>query len=138
MPQNEDDLEALALDAILDPEPEDEPGPPATSKGHRKRRRLQRLPALPCDWTRVPIPWLTKPRKAYLCGPRERLYFLVVWKSHWGQKGVKLTTALTAEIGLSLWAARWHAARLARDGWVRLEYEGPSHATVVWPLVHTG
>ena len=138
MPQDEEGYEALAREAILDPEPEDEPGLPATGEGSRKRRRLQRLPALPCDWTRVPIPWLTTPRKAYLCGPRERLHFLIVWKSHWGQQGVKLTAALAAEIGLSLWAARWHAVRLARDGWVRLEHEGSSHATIVWPLVHTG
>ena len=138
MPQDEEDYEALARDTILDPESEDEPDQSTPSKGQGKRRRLQRLRPLLCDWTRVPIPWLTNPRGAYLCRPRERLFFHILWKSHWGQQGVKLTSGSVAELGMSLRTAQWNVERLVRDGWVRVEQEGPSHASIVWPLVHTG
>jgi hypothetical protein len=127
------DYDALATDAILEPEPEKEPPP------KRARRRAARLQPLPGAWTRVPIQWLTtQSRGAYPISAQGRLWLYLLWKSHWGQKGIKFTDKVGAELGIPGRTRRGCIRRLERAGWVRVEQESRLGTMTVWPLVHNG
>jgi hypothetical protein len=66
--------------------------------------------------------------------PVARLFLYVLYRSHWGQRGVALTSAFIAEIGLSRWAASRALARLERKKVVRVDRR-PGQAVVAWPKV---
>jgi hypothetical protein len=113
--------------SILD----DEPAPPAQPK---RRNRAGRLPHLPTHFIRVPVPWLTR---SGLFEPGQRLFLLLLYKSHWGQKGVRLTNALAAEVGISSRTKARALQRLLQAGLVRVEQHG-RQAPTVWPKVLLG
>jgi len=58
----------------------------------------------------------------------------VLYRSHWGQRGVALTNAVAAEIEVPERTKRDLLDRLERKGWVRVERHS-GRAPVVWPLV---
>jgi hypothetical protein len=126
--EDDAEAEALARAAILDPEePVEEPP--------RKRRRADRLRPLPGPYVRVPIQWLTNPCRPHLSGAEWRVFLYVVYRSHWGQRGVALTATIAAELGLLTRYARYQtAASLERKGWLRVERHG-QQLLILWPIV---
>jgi hypothetical protein len=78
-----------------------------------------------------------KPHKPCPFRYDERLFLYLLYKSHWGQKPVRVSNTLAAEIGVPERAKERSIARFARTGWVRIEgREEPSHTIVVTILVH--
>lgn len=118
-----DDLERQTLDPDDDEAEQEKPAP---------RKRVSRLPSLPGPFVRVPIGWLKPAPDKF--DPADRLFLLVLYKSYWGQIGVKLTSAVAAEIGMSTRAKNRALQMLERKGRVRVERKGRS-AAVVWPTV---
>jgi hypothetical protein len=120
--------EDLERAAVLD----DEGGEPRQPSD---RKRVKRLPHLPGPFVRIPIAWLnpSSVRPAPFTAT-QRLYLLLLYRSHWGQRGVKLTSAVAAEIGMPPRSRQWSLSRLERDGLVRVERSGRS-APIVWPIV---
>jgi hypothetical protein len=106
------------------PEPGDAPG----------RKRAERLRRLPTHFIRVPLSWLT-PDGVF--GPRERLFLLLLYRSHWGQKGVRVTNALAAEIGIPPRTKTMVIQQLVNRNAVRIE-QRRREAPVVWPRVIVG
>ena len=125
-----DDLERQILDEA-EPEPKRRPGRPPGS-------RAVRLPHLPGPFIRIPLSWLkpSSPRPAPFTAT-QRLYLLLLYRSYWGQRGVRLTSEVGLEIGMLPRTRRWALSRLERDGLVRVERGGHS-APVVWPIVLFG
>jgi hypothetical protein len=97
----------------------------------KKPVRLKRLPSL---FVRVPMTWLTT--SARPCA--ERLFLYLVFKSHWGQRSVKLTSAMVAEIGVSDRLRQRCIHRWEVEGWVRVERSGSRAAPSIRPLVIAG
>jgi hypothetical protein len=111
--------------------PDDEP----PNRSHRKdHRRIERLRPLPGPYVRVPIQWLCNPCRTHVFAPEARLFLYVLYRSHWGQRGVAMTRAVVTEIGVPRETARDALGQLARKGWVRVERR-PGHALIVWPIV---
>lgn len=123
----DDDLEAEALahDAFLGPEEADTPtirrkAPPALLPGH---------------FVRVPVEWFINPRKPSPFGEAGRLWLWILYRSHWGKYGLRLTDAATEEIGLKGTSRRRVLAQLERNGWLRLERRSPNAAPIAWPRI---
>jgi DNA-binding MarR family transcriptional regulator len=95
------------------------------------------LQPLPEAYVRVPLQWLTDPSKGHVFEPEARLFLLVLYRSHWGQKGVQLTDAVAAEVGVAGSTKRQALNRLERKGWVRVERHERLEAPVVWPIIVT-
>jgi hypothetical protein len=113
--------------------PDDEPPNRPQQKGRRKR--IERLQPLPGAFVRVPLSWICAPRKGeYPFPPEWRLYLLVLYRSHWGQRGVPITTAFRADIAVSRDTTYGCLKRLAAKGLLRIERR-PGHALVAWPIV---
>jgi hypothetical protein len=115
-------------DIILGPEDE----PPNRRKTSRRPR--QRLLPLPGPFVRVPIQWLCKPGREHVIRARERLFFYLLYRSRWGQRGVGVTDATIAEIGAPRTTVYDALNLMERKGWIRVE-RGPGRALVVWPIV---
>lgn len=103
----------------------------------RRRGRAKRLQSLPDMFVRVPLQWLVKPCRPHLFEPKTRLFLYVLYKSHWGPRGVRLTDAFALEIGMPGRTKREAITRLERDGWVRVE-RTDFLAPVVWPIAIAG
>ena len=101
----------------------------------RPPQLLKRLPNL---FARVPLAWLRTSSRPCLFGPSQRLFLLLLIRSHWGQRGVKLTSAVAAEVGVSDRAKRKCVLRWERQGWVRVERGSSKQAPVVCPIVIAG
>lgn len=84
---------------------------------------------------RFPMQWLLKPVKKHVLGTEARLFLLVLYRSHWGQRGVKLTDAVAAEVGVASSTKRVAVSQLERKGWIRVERHPGFEAPVVWPIV---
>ena len=130
--------EELERAAVLDPDEDEDAAEQKQSTG---RKRVSRLPNLPGHFVRIPIAWLRSRRPATRGRPRRslfdsptRLFLFVLYKSHWGQKGVPLTSALAAEIGMSRRTKNRSLEVLERTGRVRVERKGRA-AAIVWPIV---
>jgi hypothetical protein len=63
------------------------------------------------------------------------LFFYLLYRSHWGQKGVAVTDTVAAEVGVEPRQKRRLLLQLEREGWARLERETPLSAPVAWPIV---
>jgi hypothetical protein len=116
---------------------DDEALPP---RRHKKaiRQPVARLSPLPGPYVRVPIQWICQPRRGkYLFRPEWRLFLYVLYRSHWGQVGVSITSAFRAEIGVSRNGAYRILERLERQGQMRVERLA-GHALVAWPIVLNG
>jgi len=134
-PMSPEEAAQLERDCLLDLEPTEPAASAPAARG--KPRRAQRLQPLPGPYVRVPLQWLLKPHKPF---PRDtRLLLYLLYKSHWGQKEVRVTNELAAELGMSKWAKNRNIAQLARDDWLRIvRREEPSHTIIVTLLVHSG
>jgi hypothetical protein len=124
----QDDLANIVLG------PDDEP-----PKRVRKttRRQVNRLQPLPGPYVRVPIQWLCKPGREHIAPPEMRLFLYVLYRSHWGQRGVVLTNAAASEVGVEPRTKQKALGRLKRKGWVRTERHSSHKAPLVWPIVLT-
>lgn len=100
-----------------------------------KPARTRRLRPLPEAYVRVPVQWLTNPRRGHVFAPEARLFLYVLYRSHWGQHGVKLTAAVAAEAEMPDKTKRDALRRLERKGWVRVERQERLDAPVVWPII---
>ena len=127
--------EALPEGTFVELDEDDPLAEPATRSA--VRHRPQPLKRLPTHFARVPLLWFTKPPRKHLFGPRQRLFLLLVYRSHFGQRGVRLTNALAAEIGISRRSKHKCLQRLEDDGWIRVERDGQQVPTV-WPIVISG
>jgi DNA-binding MarR family transcriptional regulator len=96
---------------------------------------MERLRPLPGPHVRVPLQWLTKPGREHAFEPEQRLLLYVLYRSYWGQRGVKLTNAVAGEIGMSRTTKTRVLGRLERKGWIRIERSAPHEAPIVWPIV---
>jgi hypothetical protein len=126
----------IDLRALLLPEPEAlrEPG---TSEV-RPRREAQRLRRLQKLFARVPLSWVNgeDPRPTPF-GACERLLLLLLIRSHWGQREVKLTNAMVDQIGVSRQEKFTCLVRLECQGWVRVKRDG-QRTPLVRPVVISG
>jgi hypothetical protein len=127
-PDNSDD------DIFLGP---DDDVPP---NGARKktRRRVGRLQALPGPYVRVPLQWILKPHHESPFTAEAALFLLILYRSHWGQRGVRLTDAVAAEVQIPSTTKRRVLRRLECKGWIRAERRTRQEAPVVWPMVLAG
>jgi hypothetical protein len=81
--------------------------------------------------------WMQRAHEPRPSSPEDRLFYYLLHKSHWGQKEVRVTNELAAEIHVSARTKQRSLAKLARSGWVRIvRREEPSHIYVIVPLVH--
>jgi len=124
--------DSLNDDIFLGP---DDDAPP---KRGEKSPSTSRLRPLPGAYVRVPIQWLTRPCREHVFRAEERLFLYVLYRSHWGQHGVKLTNAVAAEIGLSKWTKLRALQKLEQRGWLRAERQTAHSAPTVWPIVLAG
>jgi hypothetical protein len=99
--------------------------------------RARQLQPLSDPYVRVPLQWLVSPCRDHVFAPEARLFLLLLYRSHWGQRGVKLTDAVAAEVGIPGKTKRDALRRLERKGWVRVERQERLEAPVVWPLLET-
>jgi hypothetical protein len=102
-----------------------------SARGRKRAEQLKRLPGL---FVRMPVSWLTKPPRAHVFGPDERLFLYLLFRSHWGQRGAKLTSAFAAEVGVPRRFKNRCVKRWEADGGVRVEREGRGSPTL-WPIV---
>jgi DNA polymerase I len=123
----------LPDDEDLFPGPDDEP-PNRKRKAEGGRRPVERLRPLPGAFARFPVQWLREPYGKRIVPAKWRLLLYLLYRSHWGQRGVSLTTAVAAEIGLNANTAYLAVRRLKADGWVRV-VSTPGCALEVWPIV---
>jgi hypothetical protein len=75
------------LEALRIP-PDDDQGSaeaPESARG-KPRQRAERLQPLPEPYVRIPLRWLSKPDKDHVFEPEARLFLLVLYRSHWGQR----------------------------------------------------
>jgi hypothetical protein len=134
VPANPKDYE----DAFLGPDDDEPPNRSSKKKGRQPVRRAGRLQPLPGAYVRVPIQWICQPRRGkYLLPPKWRLFHYVLYRSHWGQRDVPLTSKFLAEIKVSLRNAGLLVAELEKAGWLWVERQ-PGHVLVVRPIVLTG
>jgi hypothetical protein len=131
-PSPQEPLAALPDDLFL---PDDYQAPAASAEDTKRRQRVARLRSLPDPYVRVPLLWFTRPGKGHVFEPEARLFLLVVYRSHWGQRGVKLTDAVAAEAGVPGSTKRHALKRLKSKGWVRVEPQGRFEAPIVWPMI---
>jgi len=117
---------------------DDDDDVPPNRRGNAKPNKAPRLTRLPNRFVRVPVQWLTNPGRLPLFEPRQKLFLYLLYRSRWGTQGVKLTAAAVAELGLASRTRRQVIADLERDGWVRVERDGPNTAPTVWPIVSAG
>jgi hypothetical protein len=111
--------------------PDDEPPNRPRRAG---RRRVERLRPLPGPYVRVPVQWLVKPHFVSSFNAEGRLHLYLLYRSHWGQREVRVTEVLAAEIGLLRRTCQDALAQLERKGWVRVERH-KGRAPVVLPVV---
>jgi hypothetical protein len=123
------ELNNYGEDVFLSPDDE-----PPNRKPKRGRRRVARLQPLPGIFVRVPLQWLCNPCREHIFKPEGRLFLYLLHHSRWGQRGVMLTSAAAAEIGLSRYAMYRAIEQLERKGWVRV-IRRPGCALEVWPIV---
>jgi hypothetical protein len=136
-PMSLEEAAALERDCLLDPEPLESAAPTPAARG--KPRRAQRLQPLPGPFARTPLQWLTKPHLPCPFRYDERLFLYLSYKSYGGQKEVRVTNELAAEIGVPARAKQRAIAKFARTGWLRIvRQEEPSHTTIIVMLVHSG
>jgi hypothetical protein len=67
--------------------------------------------------------------------PKERLFLYVLYRSHWGQRGVVVTDKVAAEVEVEPRHKRKLLAQLEREGWIRIERRTGHGASIVWPIV---
>jgi len=65
------------------------------------------------------------------------LFLYLLYRSYWGQRGVVVTNATAAELGISARRKQQIIVQLESTGWVRVQREG-RRALVVWPIVTSG
>ena len=124
MPAKPNDYEGIFLG------PDDEP-----PNRPRRKDRVERLRPLPGAYVRVPIQWLCKPCQKHLFQPKERLFLYVLYRSHWGQRGVVVTDKVAAEVEVVPRHKRKLLVQLEREGWIRIDRRTRHGATIVWPIV---
>jgi hypothetical protein len=99
--------------------------------------RPKRLKRLPSHFVRVPLPWLLTPRAGCPIEPGARLFLYVLYRSHFGQRGVKVTTATAAQFGLSARTKNRCFEAWENAGWIRTERTGRG-SPIIWPIVIVG
>jgi hypothetical protein len=117
--------------------PDDEPPTRRRKKRHERAGSLQPLPGA---FVRVPIHWISRPRRGeYLYRPRERLFLYLLYRSHWGQRGVPLTSAFLEAINIERRYAYRLLDQLEAKGRVRIERreDARGRPLVVRPIVLT-
>jgi hypothetical protein len=65
------------------------------------------------------------------------LFLYVLYRSHWGQKPVEITSAVAAQFGMTRAAKNKCLLRWERDELVRVERRGRK-TPLVWPIVIAG
>lgn len=108
---------------------EDEPDEPVD-----RARKPERLKRLPVAFGRVPIAWLSEPSPF---DAKSRLLIYLLYRSRWGQRGIKLTSAVVAELGITSRTKQRCLSRLEQEGRVRIERTGRD-APTAWPIVLVG
>ena len=116
------------LSAMLLPEPD------TLKQAGVLKRRAQRLPRSPNYFVRVPVSWLLQQHRPHPFDPQSRLFLLLLFRSHWGQRDVKVTNALAAELGMSARRKSRCLRQLEKDGWIRVDRAG-RRAPMVRPIV---
>jgi hypothetical protein len=118
--------------------PDDQASPNRARK--KSCQRIGRLQALPGPYVRVPMQWILKPHREspFATRAEAELFLLVLYRSHWGQRGVKLTDAVAAEVRVSGTTRKQVLRRLEHKGWIRVERHPRQEAPVVWPIVIAG
>jgi hypothetical protein len=124
MPQDDEGV-------FLDPEPED--GNEA-APGKRSRPRQSGWPAGP--YAAVPIQWISK--KPCPFDAKGRVFLALLDDSRSGQRTVRMTDPTIASLQIPERTKQWCVTRLLRDGWLRVDYEGPGHALLITVLVQAG
>jgi hypothetical protein len=132
-PNYADDLE----NEILGPGDDVLPNRQARQGGETRPSKAQRLGRLPNPFVRVPIKWLTRPRYRSVFPPSTALFLYVLYRSHWGQRGVEITSAVAAQFGMTRRTKNKCILRWERGELVRVERRGRKAARV-WPIVITG
>jgi len=122
---------------ILGPDDDVPPNRQARQGGQTRLSKAQRLSPLPNHFVRVPIEWLSRPRFRSVFPPSTALFLYMLYCSHWGQRGVEITSALAGSFGLTRWTKNRCILRWERDGLVRVERRGRK-TPLVWPIVITG
>ena len=114
--------------------PEDEVPP---NRRPKQRQETRRLPHLPGPHVRVPLQWIQNPCRPHIFATPTRLFLYLLYRSYWGQRGVVVTNATAAELGISARRKQQIIVQLESTGWVRVQREG-RRALVVWPIVTSG
>jgi hypothetical protein len=126
MPQGDPDDFFVGPDDLAAPNRQRKPGPTPS------RKSTQRLPPLPGAFAQTPLQWLTRPHLPCPFRYDERLFLYLSYKSFRGQKEVRVTNELAAEIGVPPRAKQRAIIKFARMGWLRIvRHEEPSHTIVV-------
>jgi hypothetical protein len=118
--------------------PDDEAAPNRVRK--KLRRRAGRLQPLPGAYVRVPMQWILKPHREspFATRAEAELFLLVLYRSYWGQRSVKLTDAVAAEVRVFGTTRKDVLRRLEHKGWIRVERSPRHEAPTVWPIVIAG
>jgi hypothetical protein len=112
--------------------PDDYVAPKASSAAPKAKWRPKRLQPLSEAYARARLRWLHESHTPSPFSYHARLFLHLLYKSHDGQKEVRVTNEVAAEIGMPEWVKRRSLAYLIRIGWVRVERrEEPSHTLVV-------
>ena len=116
----------------LDDEPDNVEATPAN-----KPAKPERLKRLPVAFGRVPIAWLSDGPWPSPFDAQGRLLIYLLYRSRWGQRGVKLTNAVAAELGMTPRTKQRCLLRLEQAGRVRVERTDHG-APVAWAIVLVG
>jgi hypothetical protein len=139
--QNRDDLaklekELLTDDDVMPPNTARKTTPPKARKTKPPKARL--LGRLSVYFVRVPVEWLKQaPAYGVVFPPRTALFLYVWFRSHEGRRGVKVTDAETAELGISARRKRQVISELEAAGLVRVERQ-KGRTMTVWPITGGG
>jgi hypothetical protein len=119
-PESEIDLDDILLG------PDDELPSERCWKERKAPKRVEPLQRLPGAFVRVPIQWLCQPVRKRVVPPQWRLFLYVLYRSHWGQRGVVVTDKVAAEVNIGT-AAQTQASGAIRAR--RLDQDRTSHPT---------
>lgn len=87
-----------------------------------RKRRSARLKRLPSYFFRVPLSVVVEPSRPCPFDAKGRLYLILLFRTHFGQREVRVTTALAREAGIDDRRMKaMHLKHLEQDGWIRVE-----------------
>src|SRR4051794_37984763 len=102
-----------------------------------KKRKGNKISISQEPYVKVPVSWFVDGPRPILFNKRQRLFLWLLYKSHFGERPVDLTSAATRGLEITRQYRLQLIEEMEADGWVEVERDGLC-ALKVRPLVEAG